>query len=161
VLVTETHSKSMQYRASHLTVWGFSFSRSEFVKEKDVRSDKTLRKYYRLINRKFFNNELPDNTCVRWISPLEQEQFEDMYFAWTSNIENTDQADGRHKYCIVISKEKNPGWTAVLASLAHECCHVATEMKDSHGPAFEAKRQMIADRGIFCKGALLKNITIF
>ena len=126
-----------------------------------MRSDRTLRKYYRLINRKFFNNELPNNVCVRWISPLEKEQFEDMYFAWTSDIEDTDQADGRHKYVIVISKAKNIGWTAALATLAHECCHIATGMKDSHGPAFEAKRQMISDRGIFKKGAILKGLTIF
>ena len=126
-----------------------------------MQSDRTLRKYYNLINRKFFAGELPDNTCVRWTNEVEKEELEDTYFAFTSNVEGTEWDDGRHKYIIVISKEKNPGWTAVLASLAHEMCHVATEMKDSHGPAFETKRQMIADRGIFKKGALLKGLTIF
>jgi len=121
-----------------------------------VRSDKTLRKYYRLINKKFFNNELPDNVCVRYLSALEKEEFEDTYFAWTSKVD-----DGRHKYVIVVSKDKNPGWTAMLATLAHECCHIATGMKDAHGPAFEAQRQLIADRGIFKKGALLRGVTIF
>ena len=120
-----------------------------------VRSDKCLKRWYRLINKKFFDNELPNNVCVRWISELEQEKFEDMYFAWTSKLQ------GPHSYCIVISKTKNPGKTAVLATLSHEMCHVATGMKDDHGPAFEAQRQKIADRGIFKKNAILKGLTIF
>jgi hypothetical protein len=129
--------------------------------ENAVRSDKCLKRWYNKINKKFFAGELPSNTCVRWISEREQEKFEDLYFAWTSNIEKTDQADGRHKYCIVISKNKNPGRTAMIATLVHEMCHVATEMRDDHGPAFEAKRQMIADRGIFKKSAVLNGVTIF
>ena len=126
-----------------------------------MRSDKTLLRWYKLINRKFFDNQLPDNTCVRWINEREQEKYEDMYFAWTSDIEGTSQDDGYHKYVIVISKDKNPGKTAVLATLAHEMCHVSTGMRDDHGPAFEAQRQMISDRGIFRKGAVLKGLTIF
>jgi hypothetical protein len=93
---------------------------------------------------------------VRYLSELEKEQFEEKYFAWTSKVE-----DGRHKYVIVISKTKNPGKTAVVATLSHEMCHVATGMRDDHGPAFEAQRQAIADRGIFKKGAVLKGLTIF
>jgi len=48
-----------------------------------------LKRWYNLINKKFFDNQLPTNTCVRWINELEQEKFEEMYFAWTSNIEGT------------------------------------------------------------------------
>ena len=127
-----------------------------------MRSDRTLRKYYRLINRKFFDNELPDNVCVRYLSEAEQDAgLEEKYFGWTSNLEGTSHDDGRHKYVIVISREKNPGWSAVLATLAHEMIHVSTGMRDAHGPVFEKKREMIADRGIFKKGALLRGCTIF
>lgn len=130
-----------------------------------MRSDKTLKKYYNLINRKFFNNELPHNVCVRYISELEQEQFEDTYFAWTSSKKDAPQAFAedhyRHEYVIVISENKNPGWTAIIATLAHEMCHVATGMNDAHGPAFEAKRLMISDKGIFKKNAVLRGVTIF
>jgi hypothetical protein len=126
-----------------------------------VRSDRTLKAWYNKINRKFFDNQLPKNTCVRWINELEQEKFEEMYFAWTSNIEGTEQDDKIHKYVIVISKNKNPGKTAVLATLIHEMIHVSTEMRDDHGPAFEEKRQMISDKGIFKKHALLRGLTIF
>ena len=130
-----------------------------------MRSDKTLKRYYNLINRKFFGNELPSNVCVRYISELEQEKFEDTYFAWTSSKDVAPQAFAedhyRHEYVIVISENKNPGWTAIIASLVHEMMHVATKMRDDHGPAFEAQRQMIADRGIFKKNAVLSGVTIF
>lgn len=130
-----------------------------------MRSDKTLRKYYRLINKKFFNNDLPNNVCVRWTNDIEKEKFEDKYFAWTSDKKDSplafEEDCHRHKYAIIISKSKNPGWTAVIATLVHEMVHVSTEMRDDHGAAFEAKRQMISDRGIFRKGAVLRNVTIF
>jgi hypothetical protein len=132
-----------------------------------VRSDKRLKFWYNLINKKFFNGELPTKRiCVRWINEQEQEQFEDSYFAWTSNKEDFSKEAlkedrNKHDWAIIISRRKNPGRTAVVASLAHEMCHVATKMRDDHGPAFEAKRQMIADRGIFKKGAVLKGLTIF
>lgn len=98
---------------------------------------------------------------MRYSNEEEQEKFEDKYFAWTSNIKNTDQDDHYHEYVIIISKNKNPGWTAIVASLVHEAIHVATKMRDDHGPAFEAQRQKISDRGIFKKGAILKGLTIF
>lgn len=126
-----------------------------------MRSDRTLLRWYKLINRKFFDNELPNDTCVRYCSELEQEKLEEKYFGWTSYLKGTNQDDGRHTYCIVISKLKNTSQTATLATLAHEMIHVATEMRDDHGPAFEAWRQRIADKGIFKKGALLKGYTIF
>ena len=120
-----------------------------------MRSNRVLKSWYNLVNRKFFNNELPPNVCVRYLSELEIPKFESKYYAWTSKLE------GRHCYCIVICKAKNPGRTAKAASLVHEMLHVATEMKDNHGPAFEAKRQMISDRGVFRKGAVLDGLTIF
>jgi len=146
-----------------LLVGAFLFSRPESAEgmvgmEIAVRSDKTLKRYYRIINKKYFLNALPDNVCVRFVNEEdkdEEEKCEENYYGWA------ERGDDRHKYLIVISKVKNPGWTAKLATLTHECCHLNTDLKDDHGPAFEAQRQMIADRGIFRKGALLRGLTIF
>ena len=118
-----------------------------------MRSDKTLKRYYRLINKKFFHNELPNNVCVAYTDGEYID--EERYFGWCDN------GIGRHKYVLYINREKNPGFTAVLATLAHEMCHLGTSLRDDHGPAFEAQRQKIADRGIFKKGAVLKGLTIF
>jgi hypothetical protein len=133
--------------------------------ENAVQSDKRLKRWYRKINKKFFNNELPNNVCVRWLSELEIEKFEEKYFAWTSDKRDAPEAFAedhyRHEYTIIISKSKNPGNTAILATLAHEMCNVATKKRDDHGPAFEEQRLRISDRGIFKKGAVLKGLTIF
>ena len=126
-----------------------------------MRSDKALKTWYNKINKKFFDNELPRKTCVRWINDKEQEKFEEKYFAWTINIEGTNQDDGYHRYVIVISKNKNPGRTAQLASLAHEMVHVATGMRDDHGKAFSEWHEKLTERGLFRKGAVLRGLTLF
>lgn len=123
-----------------------------------MRSDAPLKRWFNLINKKFFYGELPSNTCVRYVDDDdkdEEENCEANFYGWA------DRGDERHKYVIVLSRLKNPGLTAKLATLVHEMCHLSTDLKDSHGPAFEAKRQMISDRGVFKKGAVMKNLTIF
>jgi hypothetical protein len=123
-----------------------------------VQSNRTLRRYYCAINRKFFNNELPDNVCVRY---ADDEDFDEgkpcaeILYGWC------DKGDGRHVYQIAISKFKCPGSTAIVATLLHEMCHVYLQLRDDHGPAFERCRQMIADRGAFKKNAILPGLTIF
>jgi hypothetical protein len=122
-----------------------------------LRSDKTLKKYYRLINKKFFENQLPDNVCVRWADEDEDgEGFEERYFGIADRAN-----DGYHEYVIVMSRSLNRPAVTRLSTLAHEMCHIATELRDNHGPAFERWRQTIADRGIFKKGALRKGLTLF
>lgn len=124
-----------------------------------MKSDPVLLKWYRIINSKFFLGELPNSVCVRWVNDEDKEEekrCEDKYFGWAEEGETS-----RHKYEIVLSRKKNTSLSAKLCTLAHECCHIATQLKDDHGPAFEAQRQKIADRGIFKKGALAKNITLF
>jgi len=121
-----------------------------------MRSDPTLKKWYRIINRKFFSNQLTNNVCVRWANKEEAEHFEEMYFGWTNVA-----VDGYHDWVIVLSAPKCESASVRLATLAHEMIHVATEMKDNHGPAFEQWRQQISDRGIYKKHALIKNLTIF
>lgn len=121
-----------------------------------MRSDPTLRKWYRIINRKFFANELPDRVLVRWADHEFERKWESAYFGWAGRVKSI-----RHDYEIVLSRQHNTKASARLSTLAHEMCHIATGLKDSHGDAFEKQRQCIAERGIFRKHALHKNLTIF
>ena len=117
-----------------------------------MQSDRTLRKWYRHINRRYFDGACSNSVLVRWADETEEV---DPCCAWAQ------PADGRHKYQIVINRAKNPTASAWLSTLAHEMIHIATELQDSHGPAFERWREYIAHRGIFRKHALHKHITIF
>jgi hypothetical protein len=124
-----------------------------------MRSDRTLRRWYKDINARFFLGELPDNVCVRWADEDDVEedgrQCEDTCFGWA------DRGEGRHVYQIAISKKKNPALTAVLATLVHEMVHVRTALKDDHGPVFEGWRKTLSNRGIFKKSALVQGLTLF
>jgi hypothetical protein len=124
-----------------------------------MRSDKALRRWFLIINRKFFDGQLPDSTCIRWLDPDEDEdgvKLEDKLFGYADRAD-----DGYHKYQIVLSRKRNEQLATRLTTLIHECIHVFLELKDDHGPAFERVRQMLSDRGIFKKGALIKDLTIF
>jgi hypothetical protein len=123
-----------------------------------VRSDPVLRKYYRIINKKFFNGELPNNVCCRYVTEEdtdEDENCDSKFYGWCSN------GFGRHKYVIVISKIKNPGMVAKLATLAHEMIHCALFLRDDHGKAFSDWHETLTSRGLFRKGAVLKGLTLF
>ena len=121
-----------------------------------VKSDPVLKKWYRTINKKFFENQLTNNVCVRWANEAEVAHYEEKYFGWMNVAD-----DGYHDWFIILSKEKCDSPSVKLLTLAHEMCHVATGMRDDHGPAFEKWRQYIGDHGIFKKGALVKGLTIF
>jgi hypothetical protein len=123
-----------------------------------VKSDRTLLKWYRTINRKFFDGACPERVCVRWADPDEEaNDWEDRYFGEASISED----DEHHDYQIVMSRKLNEKWIVRISTLVHEMCHLATDLKDNHGPAFEQWRQYVADRGIFKKHALRKGRTLF
>ena len=122
-----------------------------------MRSDRTLKRWYNFINHKFFLDELPSNVCVRWSNEDDDpDGFEDKYFGIAQHAD-----DGRHKYEIVLSHKMNIPASTRLTSLAHEMCHIATELKDNHGPAFSAWHMRLTARGFFTKGACRKDLTIF
>ena len=127
--------------------------------EKPVKSDPTLKRWYRAINKRFFENQLPNDTCVRWANEEDKEvdeRCEEKYNGWAG------QMDGHEKrYVIVISTSLKKSLCTKLHTLVHEMCHLKTELRDNHGPAFEAVRQKIADKGIFKKGAVAKKLTLF
>lgn len=116
-------------------------------------------KWYRKINRKFFQGACPERVCVRWADPdfETQHRWEEKYFGEASKL--TD--DPYHNYQIVMSRPLNKQWITRISTLVHEMCHLATDLKDDHGPAFEQWRQHVADHGIFKKHALRKNCTLF
>lgn len=124
-----------------------------------MQSNRALKRYYRTINRRFFDGELPDNVCVRWVddSDLEEDaKCEEKYngFAYRSN-------ETPHFGVIVLNPELKKDKGHLLSVLAHEMIHLATNFRDSHGEAFEAWRLKLSDKGFFRKGALLKNLTLF
>ncbi len=122
-----------------------------------MRSDRTLKKYFNLINKKFFDGQLPDSTCVRWLDPDEEEiKLEDKLFGYADKAN-----DGYHKYQIVLSRKLCGPASSRMTTLAHECIHIFLELKDDHGQAFERVRQMLSDRGIYKKGAIIRGLTIF
>jgi|SRR5580658_1259295 hypothetical protein len=122
-----------------------------------MRSDRTLKKHFNLINKKFFDGQLPNSTCVRWLDPEEDDpRLEDALFGYADKAN-----DGYHKYQIVLSKKMCGPASSRMTTLVHECIHVFLELRDDHGPAFERVRVMLSDRGIFKKGALVRGLTIF
>lgn len=125
-----------------------------------MRSDPSLKRWYRKINKRFFDGQLTDNVCTRYADEDNDgdlgKKFEDKFFGWADKAN-----DDYHEYVIVLSRKLNKQVSTRLLTLSHEMCHLASELKDDHGPAFEQWRQYIADRGIFKKHALVKNLTIF
>jgi hypothetical protein len=116
-----------------------------------MRSDRTLKRWYLLINKKFFYGELPTNVILRWALPGEEK-----------DIACTERLVGKkHSYEILLNREKNKTNSIKLGSLIHEMVHVATHYRDNHGKLFEEWRAKLGERGIFKKGALLRNLTIF
>jgi hypothetical protein len=125
--------------------------------ERQMRSDPTLKKHYNRINKKFFNGELPNNTCVRWLDSDEDDpRLEDVLFGYADKAN-----DGYHKYQIALSRKLCTPASSRMTTLVHECIHIYLGLKDDHGPAFERVRLMLSDRGVFKKGALVRGLTIF
>lgn len=124
-----------------------------------MRSDKTLKRWYKFLNKKFFENELTHNVCVRWMDEddeEDEERIEEKYFGFAS-LAN----DGHHKYQIVLSRLRNTAMSQKLATLAHECIHIRTELRDNHGDAFSNWHKLLTIRGLFEKSAVVKNLTLF
>ena len=122
-----------------------------------MRSDRTLKRHFNRINKRFFDGQLPDSTCVRWLDLDEDDpRLEDKLFGYADKAH-----DGKHQYQIVLSKKMCGPASVRMTTLIHECIHIYLELKDSHGPAFERVRLMLSDRGIFKKGAVIRGLTIF
>jgi len=122
-----------------------------------MRSDRTLKKHFNYINKRYFDGQLPNSTCVRWLDPDEDDpRLEEAIFGYTDRAQ-----DGYHKYQIVLSKKRCGPASSRFTTLVHEMIHVFTELKDDHGPRFEQVRLMLSDKGIFKKGALVRGLTIF
>ena len=124
-----------------------------------MKSDPVLKKWYRTINKRFFDNTLTNSVCVRWANEDDDgdlSKCEDRFFGWADKCQ-----DGHHEYVIVLSKSMNVHASTRLTTLAHEICHIASGLKDSHGPAFSVWHEHLVARGFFTKGALIKGLTIF
>jgi hypothetical protein len=116
------------------------------------KSDPSLKRYYRLLNTKFFNGTLPDNVIVRWARVGEEADC-----ASTGHCKPQDP----NQYVILLNRKKCASPSIKVVHLLHECVHVATHMKDDHGPEFDAWHKLLTQRGAFVKGAVLKDTTLF
>ena len=115
------------------------------------RSDPSFKKYYRLMNSRFFEGTLPDNVLVRWARKGEE-----------SDCASTEhRPQDPNQYVILINRAKCTTASIKIAALLHEMIHVATHFSDEHGPAFDSWHKMLTQRGAFQKGAVLKDITLF
>jgi hypothetical protein len=121
-----------------------------------MRSDRTLLRWYKIINKRFFDGACPDRVCIRWADP-EDSHWEKKCFGEAS----LSVDDEHHDYQIVMSKSLNEQWVTRMSTLVHEMIHLATQLRDDHGPAFERWRQLLSDRGLFKKHALRRGCTLF
>jgi hypothetical protein len=131
-----------------------------------MKSDRTLLRWYRRINKRFFDGACPEKVCVRWADPEMETQhnWEEKYFGEASFAEKDEKKpnyDAYHDYQIVMSRENNKKWIIRISTLVHEMIHLATNLKDDHGPAFSQWHEEITKRGIFRKHALRKGSTLF
>lgn len=124
-----------------------------------MKSDRTLIAWYRRINKRFFGGACPEKVCVRWADPETETQYnwEDRYFGEASTVSD----DRHHDYQIVMSRSLNKKWIVRISTLVHEMVHLATKLRDNHGPAFSYWHEYITERGIFRKHALKKGMTLF
>jgi len=125
-----------------------------------MRSDPCLKRWYRKINKRFFDNELPSDVCVRWADPDEEEEveWEEKYFGWATPA---DADNSYHSYVIILSRDRRNSVVDKLATLAHEMVHVATDCRDDHGPAFDDWHKRLTYNGLFKKHALIRGATLF
>lgn len=124
-----------------------------------MQSDKTLKYWYRKINKRFFENQLPNNVCVRWANEddnEEEDRCEEKYNGWTEHSE-----DKRHSYVIVLDRECKKDAFLRFNTLVHEMIHIATGLKDDHGAVFSAWHEKLTTKGLFKKGVFRKGWTLF
>lgn len=127
--------------------------------ETKVRSDPTLKKWYRTINKRFFENQLTNKVCVRWANEDdndEEERCEEKYNGWAEHSE-----EKTHQYVVVLGRECRKDAFLRFNTLAHEMIHVATDLKDSHGDVFSAWHAQLTEKGLFKKGVFRKGWTLF
>ena len=117
----------------------------------DGKSDKSLKKYYDNINKRFYFGELPSNVIVRWAEPGEEPDV-----ASTNPPKNE-----HHSYVILLNRDKIKSRSIKLSTLLHEMIHVATALNDNHGKLFAEWHAKLTERGAFKKSALIKNQTLF
>lgn len=114
-----------------------------------------MKRWYNRLNRNFFDTALPSNVCVRRATSIEavNGRKDEKVYAITT------RGSGRYCYEIILTRQET--LTGTICTLAHEMIHVATEMRDDHGPAFEEWRHRIGERGFFRKNAVLRGVTMF
>lgn len=125
-----------------------------------MRSDRNLKSWFRELNSRYFDNELPDNVVVKWGEAEEEEEeenWEDKYNGYSQRL----TGDPRNYAVIVLNNALRDNPTFKLSILVHEMIHVATDFRDSHGDAFDRWHKKLVNKGLFKKNAIFRGVTLF
>lgn len=116
-----------------------------------MKSDPQLRQWYKVFNRKWFNNRLPLDTKLYYAEELVgAENARSTTFGEAEWEHETGQAQIR-----INPQLRELGMkSVVLATLLHEMAHLEEfrrRIKGDHGPGWEAIMLRLAKRGAFSK----------
>lgn len=117
-----------------------------------MRSDRTLKKWYREANQEYFDSQLPKNTIVRWGTEEEWEDEED----GARNLGDTDVAGRPMEVRLSPVLHRLHWWGIAKITLYHEMIHILLEIKkvkqeNDHDDRFEKEMLRLAKLGAFKK----------
>jgi hypothetical protein len=115
-----------------------------------MRSDPTLKRYYRELNKKWFKGELPASTKCVW-GPISEHKQNGKGSGAMAFCESPTDDDPFFLISFDPRLKKLNWWNLVRSTMIHEMVHVWTKNRDSHGPVFEAKMRELANAGAFKK----------
>ena len=109
-----------------------------------MRSNPTLKKLYRLYNKKYFGGRLPD-VLVSFVTPKDMKRngLGKATCAVTCFNEGLRPA-------IFISRNPFKTWGYIRADLLHEMCHIARP-RASHGKVFQDEMKRLAKLNAFAE----------
>lgn len=118
-----------------------------------MRSDPTLKRWFRVYNRRYFQSSLPAATKVLWAEEIQEDlgaTTDDPSTAHT--MAATDVSRSPTPPEIYLNRRILPFWKVVRATLLHEMAHVA-KPRAGHGAVFDAEIGRLWEMGAF-KGLL-------
>jgi hypothetical protein len=114
-----------------------------------MRSDPTLRKWFRVLNRKWFDNKLPNETKIFYSEELIAEGERKP----RHDYGDADWEAGGPPVIRINPLLREQGWyTAIRQTLIHEAAHIEAMRlgyRGEHGPVWEKIMRKLANQGAF------------
>lgn len=123
-----------------------------------MRSHPTLKRWFRVLNAKWFDNALPDDTYVF---------YDDVKFSTARHKRTYAEADWKTVPIIRINPAlREQGWTSVIKeSLLHEMAHLEEQRRygrmGDHDENWEVIMRELALRGAFSKRNGISNYSLW